>query len=69
MYGKKSFWDIGRCNCWPKISEVFKTKPPFFFGSKTSSPRFHINLDRFYQSVQDSFVFSFSKLFAYDDVS
>ena len=29
MYREKSLWDIGRCNCWPKILKVsgFKTKP------------------------------------------
>ena len=39
----KSFGDIGRCNCWPKMSKVFKIKLPFL-GAKCAPEEFWRNL-------------------------
>ena len=39
----KSFGDIGRCNCWPKMSKVFKIKLPFL-GAKCALEEFWRNL-------------------------
>ena len=42
------------------------TPPPQFFKQNELSKIFGVILDRFHQFVQESFVFSFSKLFVYD---
>ena len=66
MWGKRSLWDIGRCNYWPKFLKIFKTNfSDFFLEQIELSKNFGKTLDRFHQ-LGDSFGFSFLKLFVYD---
>ena len=43
--GTKSLWEIGRCNCWPKIYRVFKNKPTWFCFLEA---KWHWDLEEFW---------------------
>ena len=46
--GTKSLWEIGRCNCWPKIYRVFKNKPTWFCFLEA---KWHWDLEEFWGNL------------------